>query len=154
MKARGRFAACALLALGLALGLSAGPAPQDPAAPTPTFAAYDVYVDAGAHALGAFQFAWLVTAGRAQIVGIEGGDGVFAPAPYYDAAALHGGRVLVGAFATAGERPHGRARVARVHLMIEAGPAPQFAVRLQAVADDRGDELAAKIEWQRTESKR
>jgi len=150
--------AIALLLL-VAFGLAAVRAPQQLAASASangaaTFVACDVFVDSGDRALGAFQFEWLVRAGAAQIVGVEGGDGVFAPAPFYDAAALQGGRILVGAFVTEGERPRGRNRVARVHLLVEAGPAPQFAVRLQACADDRGEALTAKIEWQQTETKR
>jgi hypothetical protein len=124
------------------------PLPRQPAA---TFAAYDVFVDSGGRALGAFQFEWRVLQGRAGVVGVEGGEGVFAEAPYYDAAALQGGRIVVAAFSTRQELPQGRTRVARVHLRIEGGAAPQFAVRLEACADGEGAALAAAVDFRKVE---
>lgn len=126
----------------------------EPAAQEPVpmqFEAFDVFVDSGDAALGAWQFEWLVQAGKASIVGVEGGDGVFAAAPYYDAAALQGGRILVAAFSTAEALPRGRTRVARVHMQSEGGA--KFAVRLQASADGKGEALAAEITWKKMESK-
>lgn len=134
-------------------------APQEPQAPrpqgAPTFAAFDVFVDSGDKTLGAWQFEWLVRGGGARIVGVEGGEhATFAKAPHYDAAALQGGRILVAAYSTDRELPRGRTRVARVHLMIDAGVAPEFAVQLQASADGEGAALSATVAWQKTESKR
>ena len=131
-------------------------APQEPRREgAPTFTAFDVFVDSGDKTLGAWQFEWLVRGGAARIVGVEGGEhAAFAKAPHYDAAALQGGRILVAAFSTDRELPHGRTRVARVHLMIAAGAVPEFAVQLQASADGEGAALSATIAWQKTESKR
>jgi hypothetical protein len=125
------------------------PAPQDPA---PTFAAYDVFVDSGEHALGAWQFEWLVRGGDARIVGVEGGEHrAFAQAPHYDPAALQGGRIVVAAFSTNHELPRGKTRVARLHLRIGAGPAPAFAVELKACADGDGAATTATVTWQKME---
>ena len=130
-------------------------APQEPQPTGPTFAAFDVFVDSGAQALAAWQFEWLVPGGGARIVGVEGGEhAAFAQAPYYDPAALQGGRILVAAFSTAAELPHGRTRVARLHLMIDQGRTAEFAVRLQACAGSDGADLSADITWQKMESKR
>lgn len=146
-----------LLSLVAWLG-AAAPGPLAGRAPavaaTVTFAAYDVFVDSGNAPLGAWQFEWLAPGGKqVAIVGVEGGDGVFATAPHYDAAALQGGRIVVAAFAAAdGGLPLGRARVARVHLRIE-GDAPPFAVQLQACADGFGNDLRGAVSWTKTESK-
>ena len=131
-------------------------APQDPQpAGSPTFAAFDVFVDSGNKTLGAWQFEWLVRGGGARIVGVEGGEhAAFAAAPHYDPAALQGGRILIAAYSTAKELPRGRTRVARVHLRIDAGPSPEFAVQLQASADGEGAALSATVAWQKMESKR
>jgi hypothetical protein len=135
-----------LLLLGL--GAIAALAPQDRGAPV--FEAWDVFVDSGARALGAYQFEWVVRGGGASIVGVEGGDaGAFANAPWYDAAALQGGRIVIAAFSTAAELPMGRTRVACVHLRVEPGAAPRFAVRLQASADGDGAAIEAAVTWQR-----
>jgi hypothetical protein len=130
---------------------SAAP-PQEPAAAT--FAAYDVFVDAGDQALGAYQFEWHVRRGAAQIVGVEGGAAAFAGAPFYDPAALQGGRIVIAAFSTAADLPVGRTRVARVHLRIGPGEAPQYEVRLQACAGREGETLTATVDWKKMESKR
>jgi hypothetical protein len=141
---------CAYLGLGGVTGRVT--APQEPA--RPAFAAYDVFVDAGNAALGAYQFEWVVRGGGARIVGVEGGEHpAFAAAPFYDPAALQGGRILIAAFSTAKELPHGRTRVARVHLMVDPGAAPQYAVQLQACADGAGADLSASVAWQKMESK-
>jgi hypothetical protein len=134
------------------LGFAAGgkPAPQDP---TLTFAAYDVFVDSGNRTLGAWQFEWRVRGGKASIVGVEGGVGAFATAPYYDAAALQGGRIVIAAFSMAKELPQGRTRVARLHLQIEGGALPQFAAKLQACADGAGAACAGEMTWRQMESK-
>jgi hypothetical protein len=139
--------------LSCLLLLLAGVSPQDPQPPqpAPAFAAYDVFVDSGDKSLGAWQFEWLVRGGGARIVGLEGGDAAFAKAPHYDPAALQGGRILVAAYATDRELPRGKSRVARVHLMIDAGAKPEFAVQLQACAGGDGAALAANVSWQKME---
>ncbi|HEX6812807.1 MAG TPA: hypothetical protein VF384_14370 [Planctomycetota bacterium] len=133
-------------------GASAGVAPQEPG--SPTFAAFDVFVDSGNKALGAWQFEWVVKAGNAKIVGVEGGAAAaFAQAPYYDPAALQSGRIVIAAFSTQKDLPVGRTRIARVHLLIGSGASPQFEVQLHACADGQGEPLAATVAWQKMESK-
>jgi hypothetical protein len=124
-----------------------------PPGSTAGFKAFDVFVEAGESMLGAWQFEWTVQGGSAHIVGVEGGDGVFARSPYHDPAALQGGRILIAAFATEGQLPRGRCRVATVHMMIEAGSEPTFAARLQSCADGEGRSIAAAITWKDKETR-
>lgn len=139
-----------VLVLLPSLWLSPAPAPQQGAG---TFTAYDVFVDSGASALGAYQFEWSVAKGAASIVGVEGGDGVFAKAPYYDPAALQGGRIVIAAFATAKDLPQGRTRVARLHLHEDGDVAATYAATLTACADGAGAALTATMTWQKKETK-
>jgi hypothetical protein len=107
------------------------------------FRAVDVFVDPGEEAVAAWQVELPETAGR-RIVGIEGGDGVWADPPYYDAAALKGGRIVLAAFRT-GDVPKGRVRVARLHLQ-ESGEAAPYAAKLVVAARPGGDRVPARVE--------
>lgn len=143
---------CCLLALLGALLSAAITAPL-PSITAGGFAAYDVFVDAGTHHLGAFQFAWQVPPGQASIVGVEGGDGVFQPAPYYDPAALQQHRIVVAGFTLANDLPTGRTRVARLHLHLTGDGQPEFTAELRVCADGAGAEIPANLTWQKVENK-
>jgi len=95
--------------------------------------------------IAAYQVELVVTRGEATIVGVEGGDSPgFEDAPYYDPAALAGGRIVVGALSTEHVLPRGRQRVAAVH-MREAGPGPvEYELRLMAAADASGERTEAR----------
>ncbi len=104
------------------------------------FAPIDIVVDVGNGRLAAYQIE-LVVRGDATVVGVEGGaPAAFKAAPYYDPAALAGGRIIVAAFSTADELPSGRIQVATLH-MREQGAAPQYEVRVMAAADSDGQPL-------------
>lgn len=112
--------------LGVALVAAAamagawGQGPHAVGVPTgPTFAALDVFIDPGAEGLAAYQVEIKDAAGVAKIVGIEGGEGVYKAAPYYDPAAMEHERVIIGALSTSADLPKGLVRVARVHVMLE-----------------------------------
>ena len=119
--------------LHLLLGLGLWLATTHPVLAAPNFVALDVYIDSGATPLAAYQIE--ITAGPgAVIAGVEGGvAGPFHEPPYYDPAALRGGRIVLAAFNTGGDLPHGRIRVATLH-MREEGPAP---AGLRGAADRR-----------------
>ena len=88
-------------------GRAADPAP---AARVVRFAYVDVYLDAGAKPLAAYQVELTPTAGDVVLTGLEGGEhAAFRDAPYYDPAALHAakGRVIVAAFNTGADLPRG-----------------------------------------------
>lgn len=114
--------------------------------PSVRFEAYDVYIDPGDRALAAWQFE--VASGGGKIVGVESGEGPFAEeAPYYDPAALQGGRIVVAAFTTEEKIPAGRIRVARLHMQ-ETGRA-EYASKVTAAAAAGGARIEAKVEWVR-----
>ncbi len=115
----------------------------------PRFVALDVYVDTGGKPLAAWQFE---LACPAAIVGVEGGTVPFAEPPYYDPAALQGGRIVVAAFTLDPNPPGGRIRIARLHM--EERGAVDYAPRLIAAGAPGGGRLEAKIEIVRTGGKR
>lgn len=107
----------------------------------PRFTWVDVYIDSADRGLAAYQFE-VTTA--AKIVGVEGGEvPQFKDAPYYDPAALHGGRIIIAAL-TVDEAPKGRIRVARLH-MYETGK-PDYASKLMVAAAPGGDKIEARVE--------
>lgn len=114
------------------------------------FAAYDVVVDAGEKPLAAYQ---LEIRGGGQVVGVEGGEPrPYASAPYYDPAALQGGRIVLAAFTPDDGAPTGKVRVARLHVR-EAGPA-DYAAKLIVAAAPGGDRIPARLELVRLGGKK
>lgn len=121
----------ALLALALAFGLTLRPwaasRPGDTIQPALAdgvrFETADVYIDAGAAALGAWQvdIRATVPGGSVTLVGVAGGDGPFAQPPTYDPAALQRDRIILAAYTLDQNPPAGRVRVAQVQLQVEAG---------------------------------
>ncbi|MGQ0627825.1 MAG: hypothetical protein ACT4PL_06965 [Phycisphaerales bacterium] len=129
-------AVCAALVLAAVAGRaslsridSTAPAPASGgAAPLASrFETVDIMVDSGARTLGAYQIEVKASAPKgtvALIVGIEGGEkDPFMQPPFYDPAALQGGRVILAAYTLSDKAPSGRFRVARVHMLV-TGPAP------------------------------
>lgn len=113
------------------------------------FVAYDVVLDAS-QPLAVWQAEFRAT-GDAKIVGVEGGEGaVWAHPPYYDPAALEGGRIVLGAFTT-DAASKGRVRVARIHVQERGGA--EWASRLVAAAAPGGARFDAKLELVRTGGK-
>lgn len=91
-----------------------------------------------------WQVELVVVSGDARIVGVEGGTAEgFREPPYYDSAALLGGRIVLAAFNTHISLPLGRHRVATVHVR-EAGPSPTYELRLAAAAGPEGAPAAAR----------
>ena len=132
-------------------GRAADPGPAAPAAPAARgvrFSYLDVYLDAGAKPLAAYQVELTSTAGHVLLTALEGGEhAAFKDAPYYDPAALHGAnsRVIVAAFNTGGNLPSGRTRVARLHLQVTGPAEPAWATKLQVAASSDGKPIEAKL---------
>jgi hypothetical protein len=120
-----------LLAI-LLLAFTAAPAPAA------RFRTIPVVVEA-ATPLGAYQVE-IRTGGR--IVGVEGGDAPFDAPPYYDPAALAGGRIILAAFSTESALSPGRHRVAVLHVREEGET--QTEIRLTAAADPGGARVEAQ----------
>jgi len=112
------------------------------------FVAMDVYADSGAQPLAAWQIELQVDPAQAKIVGVEGpGE----KPPYYDPAALMGGRIILANFSTDPKLPSGRVLVARVHLQ-ESGR-PDYAPKLMIAAAPGGAHLEPKIDLVRSGGK-
>ncbi len=82
------------------------------------FKTVDVYIDAGANELGAYQFEALYDPEALYIVGVEGGDKPFGDAPFYDPEGLGRGRIIIASYTT-GETRMGMMMVARLHLALK-----------------------------------
>lgn len=136
---------CAVL-VAVLLPVAAAQDEPAPLRPATRFTVVDLWLDAGTTSCAAWQIEFATETGRVQLVGIEGGTGAWAPAPYYDPAALHGGRVIVAGLSTADGLPAGRVRVARLHLRVEAGEPPQYVAKLQAASDQDGTRLDAAVD--------
>ena len=116
------------------------------------FQAYDVFLDAGDAVTAVYQIEIRASAG-ALVTGVEGGVAPYTMAPYYDAAALQGGRIVIGAFTKDKNAPRGRVRVARLHMMEEKGAAT-YTVKVIAAAGPDGAKTTAKAELVRVGEKR
>ena len=78
---------------------------------------------------------------------VQGGDpACWSAAPYYDAAALQGGRIIIAAFTLDEKAPAGRVRVARIHLQESGVGLPDYASKLKAAAAPGGARIDAKID--------
>ena len=110
------------------------------------FMALEVFVDAGGAPLAAYQLTVKATQGQVKIAGIEGGEAVaFAEPPHYDPKALQKDIVILAAFSTnaPGQLPHGRTRVATLHLQVEGKPEPKFATTLTTAGTVDGTQITA-----------
>ncbi|MGH7132303.1 MAG: hypothetical protein ACREJO_10200 [Phycisphaerales bacterium] len=136
-------AAWGVLALLMASRAAQGAVMVSPAA---RFQWVDVYVTTDGWSLGAWQAEVAVAAGggTAKLAGVEGGEGAFTEAPEYDAAALSGGRIILGGMTTAAGAP-GRVRVARLHVMVEGDAAARFEATLTAAGDSTGSRRTAEV---------
>ena len=112
-----------------------------------SFQAVDVWIDAGALPLAAYQVEVRYDAARVKVVGVEGGDrGAFNAAPYHDPAGKAGGRIVVASFTTEDARaPAGRVRVARLHLRVEGGGDPEVTIRLVTAAQAGGERIQPEV---------
>jgi hypothetical protein len=118
------------------------------------FAPVHIYLDSGDKPLAAYQFELKARSGQIKIVGVEGGaHPAFREAPYYDPAALMNDRIIIAAFNTGTDLPHGRTRIATIHLQILGDAEPQYELKLVTVADDNGQRIPAELNLQTGESK-
>lgn len=144
-----------LAAWALACALAAASAREAGPSGGVRFRALDVSIDTGAEALAAYQVE--VSAGseggdaaaepEAKIVGVEGGErGAYAPPPYYDPAALQGGRIILAAFTAEDDPPRGRTRVARIHMAEPEGAEVRYAARVVVARAPGGARIEARVE--------
>jgi hypothetical protein len=111
------------------------------------FVAVDIYANSDGKGLAAWQIELDCDPSKAKIVGVEGGE----KPPYYDPAALQGGRIILASFSTEANPPSGRVLVARVHLQ-ETGNT-DYAVKVMAAAAPGGERIEPRIDLVRTGGK-
>jgi hypothetical protein len=136
--------------------LAAVPArgPRYPSGQRVRFVPVHIYLDSGDKPLAAYQFELTARTGQVKIVGVEGGDHpAFRAAPYYDPAALMNDRIIIAAFNTDRDLPHGRTRIATIHLQILGDAEPQYDLQLVEAADQDGQEIHADLNLQKGENK-
>jgi len=110
------------------------------------FIAYDIFIDAGANELGAYQLDIHDNTHASKVVGVEAGaHAAFAnKPPYYDPKALNNeGRIVLAAYSTAEELPTGKTRIARLHLQICGDVDADFELDLIVAADADGQPISA-----------
>jgi len=127
---------------------------EKPAAGRVRFAPVYVYLDSGDKSLAAYQFELRARTGHIKIVGVEGGEHpAFQDAPYYDPAALMNDHIIIAAFNTGRDLPHGRTRIATIHLQMLGEAEPQYELKLVVAADEDGQKIPADLNLQTGESK-
>ena len=110
------------------------------------FVPVGVYVDSGDKRLGVYQVEIKATQGNVKIVGVEGGEHkAFKEPPYYDAAALKGGRVILATFSTQDDLPSGRTKVATLHMQVTGSVLPEYEVIVNVVGDSAGQAIDASV---------
>lgn len=125
-----------LLAAGLLLAAGTSPAQR--------YQPVDVFIDSGDQPLAAYQVEVSVD-GDAMIVGVDGGDvPAFAAPPHYDPRALAGGRIIIADLDVGDDLPHGRTRVATLH-MRESGAPPRYRATLQAAGGADGRPIPVTV---------
>lgn len=129
---------------------------RDDLSPQPKvrFAPLHIYLDSGNRSLAAYQFELSATAGQIEIVGVEAGEHeAFCEPPYYDPAALAQDRIIIAAFNTGQDLPKGRTRIATVHLQITGETEPMYGLNLTVAGDAEGNEIPAKLTFEKGEEK-
>jgi hypothetical protein len=117
------------------------------------FVPVHIYLDSGDKPLAAYQFELRARTGQIKIVGVEGGEHpAFREAPYYDPAALMNDRIIVAAFNTGSDLPHGRTRIATIHLQILGDAEPQYELKLVTAADKDAERIPAELSLQTGEN--
>ena len=61
---------------------------------------------------------------------------------------MKGGRIIIAAFSTASDLPHGKTRVATLH-MRETGAAPEYAITLIVAASSGGTRITPTVSLDR-----
>lgn len=111
------------------------------------FAYVDAYIDSGDKLLAAYQFELTAQGPGVTLVGVEGGDApAFADPPYYDPKANLQNRIIIAAFNTGSELPHGRTRVARVMVRLNGAAPAEWSARLDVAASADAKPIPARVQ--------
>jgi hypothetical protein len=125
-----------------AIAVAAEPAENGPI----RFRPVHVYVDPAGTPLAAYQVE-IVADGNATIVGVEGGDHpAFLGPPYFDPAALAGGRIIIAAFDTGSDLPNQRTRVATLHMREVGSAEPTYRATVEVAGNPDGEAIDAAVD--------
>jgi hypothetical protein len=108
------------------------------------FRVVDIYLDSKGAPLAAYQLEFSITNSYAKIIGIEGGESAaFRQPPFYDPKAMQRERVILAAFSTAAanDLPHGKTRVASIHLQCSDSRELQAELKLRVAANFEGAKI-------------
>ncbi len=132
-----------LLVCVIALGcLSAAPATAPISGPS--FRTLRVLVDPRGKPMAAWQVE-VVAEGDVKVVGVEQGAARgFSDPPYYDPAAMAGGRIVVGAYSLQKDLPAGRTHVATLHVRVGGADDVKCKVRVITAGAGDGSPIAAE----------
>ncbi len=114
------------------------------------FRAVDIYLDSKSSPLAAYQLEFSITNGFARIVGIEGGESpAFRQPPFYDPKAIQHERVILAAFSTdsLANLPHGKTRVATIHLECADTQQLQAELKLHIAAESDGARIFGETDF-------
>jgi len=129
------------LALALCAVIMAAWTDSGPSAAAASFFPVDVVIDSGDAAMASWQVEVTGLGPDARLVGVEGGDGVWAPPAVYDPAALMADRVVLAAIDQGNMGTTGPARVVRLHLRVVGETDPD--IQVIAAGDTEGRRINA-----------
>jgi len=138
---------CYFFSLLATFALLVSPAQSREYIPTSRFTFVDIYLDAGAKPLAAYQIELNANNPNIKLVGIEAGDAkVFKNPPFYDPKAMAGDRIILAAYSTDAGLPLGRTRIARLHLEVVGNAQVKFASHVMAAASADASVIPVTIE--------
>jgi hypothetical protein len=112
--------------------------------PQPSFRTLQVFINPHGKSMAVYQFEFIGDP-DVKLVGIEAGEAKgFTDPPYYDAAALAGGRVIVGAYSLANDLPAGPTHIATLHVRVGTGE-PRYELKLKTAGGRDGSPIACDI---------
>jgi hypothetical protein len=134
-----RFVAVLLVAIAC---LSAAPATAPMA--EPSFRTLRVLVDPHGKPMAVWQVE-VVAEGDVKLVGVEKGAATgSSDPPYYDPAAMAGGRIVIGAYSLEKDLPAGRTHVATLHVRVGGSEEVKCKVRVMTAGAGDGSPIAAE----------
>jgi len=143
----GRIAPIAALFLCFYIAGACNPRAENPvpngrpngASPEVRFRPLTIELEVADHSVAAYQVELKIVSGDTMIVGVEGGSAIgFTEPPYYDSAALSGGRIILAALNPFVSLPTGRHKVAVIH-MRESGETPIYELEVITAGDLDGN---------------
>ncbi len=133
-----------VLIVGLVALACLSAAPVTEPATGPLFRTLRVLVDPHGKAMAVWQVE-VVAEGDVKVVGVEKGEARgFSDPPYYDPAAMAGGRIVIGAYSLEKDLPAGRTHVATLHVRVGGPEKIKCRVRVMTAGTGDGSSIVAE----------